>query len=176
MIISCHNCTLRPWQASDKEALLKHANNYKIWQNLRDRFPHPYTAADADWWLQHAGKQQAFSQFAIDVKGEAVGGIGLELQQDVERVSAELGYWLGESFWGQGIITVAIKELTGWAIPALSLSRIYALPFIHNGGSVRALEKAGYQREGILKRSAIKEGRIIDQVMYAFTDADLVLV
>lgn len=176
MIISCHNCTLRPWHASDKEALLKHANNYKVWQHLRDRFPHPYTEADAIWWLQHTSNQQLQTQFAIDVKGDAVGGIGLELQQDIARVSAELGYWLGEAYWGQGIMTAAIKEITAWAIPALSLSRIFALPFIYNEGSVRALEKAGYQQEGILKRSAIKEGSIVDQFMYAFTDADLVRV
>jgi ribosomal-protein-alanine N-acetyltransferase len=173
MILSCHNCSLRPWHISDKAALLQHANNYKIWQNLRDRFPHPYTEADADWWLQHTSNQQHQTQFAIDIRGEVVGGIGLELQQDVERTSAELGYWLGEAFWGKGIATAAIKAITAWVIPALGLSRIYALPFINNHGSVRALEKAGYQREGVLKRSAIKEGKITDQALYAFTDVDL---
>ncbi|WP_224996770.1 GNAT family N-acetyltransferase [Cesiribacter sp. SM1] len=173
MILNCHNCRLRPWHTSDKAALLKHANNYKIWQNLRDRFPHPYTHADADWWLQHAGQQQPLSLFAIEVNGEAAGSIGLDLQQDVERTSAELGYWLGEAYWGKGIATAAIRAITTWAMPALGLSRIYALPFIHNQGSVRALEKAGYLREGVLRRSAIKEGKILDQALYAFTDLDL---
>ena len=173
MKISCGLCTLRPWLLSDKESLLKHANNYKVWQNLRDRFPHPYTAADAENWLQHTSKQQLPTNFAIEVAGEAVGGIGLELQQDVERVSAELGYWLGEVHWGKGITTAAIKGITAWAIPNLALTRIYAQAFLRNKASIRALEKAGYQLEGILKRSIVKEGQVLDQTMYAFTDLEL---
>ena len=173
MIISCGPCLLRPWQASDKEALLIHANNHKIWKNLRDRFPHPYTPEDADWWINFASEQQPQLSFAIVVEEQAVGGIGLELQQDIQWVSAELGYWLGEPFWGRGIATAAIQALTAWAIPELSLTRIYALPFAHNTGSCRALEKAGYLREGVLKRSAMKEGVVLDQILYAFTDQQL---
>ncbi|MDQ3833907.1 MAG: GNAT family N-acetyltransferase [Actinomycetota bacterium] len=113
--------------------------------------------------------------FAIEVENEAVGGIELELKSDVERCSAEIGYWLGEDVWGRGIATAAVGALTRHGIEVLSLYRIFATPFADNPASIRVLEKAGYVREGILRRSAIKEGVILDKVLYAVTDQDLML-
>jgi RimJ/RimL family protein N-acetyltransferase len=106
------------------------------------------------------------------VENEVVGGIGLERKSDVERCSAEIGYWLGEDVWGRGIATAAVGALTSYGIEVLSLSRIFAAPFANNSASIRVLEKAGYVREGELRRSAIKEGVILDKVLYAITDKD----
>ena len=112
--------------------------------------------------------QRPETMFAIAVADEAVGGIGFTVLTDVERVSAEIGYWLGEPFWGQGIVTEALVAVTRYAIDTCRLTRVYALPFASNKGSCRVLEKAGYTVEGHLRRSAIKDGHIVDQLQYAF--------
>jgi RimJ/RimL family protein N-acetyltransferase len=102
------------------------------------------------------------------VDGQAVGGIGFVLHGDVERVSAEIGYWIGEPFWGRGITTDAVRALTAYAIATHKLTRIYAVPFAWNAPSCRVLEKAGYVLEGRLRNSAIKDGTLTDQLQYAF--------
>jgi RimJ/RimL family protein N-acetyltransferase len=161
-------CELRSWRSSDLESLVRYANNRNIWINLRDRFPHPYTSRDGREFLKYARAQRPEVAFAIAVHDEAVGGIGFQLQDDVERVSAEIGYWLGEPFWGRGIATEALIALTKHAIATYGLTRIYALPFAWNAASCRVLEKAGYTLEARLRRSAVKDGRVTDQVQYAF--------
>lgn len=173
MQIDCDDFQLRPWQEGDQASLLRHANDRDIWRNLRDRFPHPYTAAGADAWVDVASQQQPITDFAIAVAGEAVGGIGVTLHQDVERCSAEIGYWLGRAYWGKGIMTRAVRAMTIHAVDTFSLTRVFAVPFVYNAASIRVLERAGYAREGILRRSAIKDGRVVDQIMYAITDRDL---
>jgi ribosomal-protein-alanine N-acetyltransferase len=170
MYLECGPCTIRSWLSDDEESLPVHANNRQIWINLRDRFPHPYTRADAQCWLEHVTAATPETSFAIDVNGEAVGGIALVLGDDVERCSAEIGYWLGERYWGRGIATAALKALTDYAFKNLDLTRVFAVPFAHNDASIRVLEKAGYIREGCLRRSAIKDGAVLDQFMYAKTN------
>ena len=165
-------CRVRSWRMSDVPALVKYANNRKLWLNLRDRFPHPYRRADARDYLSSIREMNEETFFAIDIDGEAVGAIGYMLQQDVERVSAEIGYWLGEPFWGRGIVPVALAAVTHYAIARHGLTRVFAVPFAHNTGSCRVLEKCGYVVEGRLHRSAIKDGVIIDQVLYAYYGGD----
>jgi RimJ/RimL family protein N-acetyltransferase len=116
--------------------------------------------------------QRPETLFAISVNGEAVGGIGFQMMPDVERVSAEIGYWLGEAFWRRGIVTDALIGVTRYVIDTHGFTRVFAMPFASNLGSCRVLEKAGYVLEGRLRRSAIKDGRIIDQLQYAFTAAE----
>jgi ribosomal-protein-alanine N-acetyltransferase len=159
-------CVVRDWQMDDLPALVRYANNVQIAANLRDRFPHPYTEAAGRGWLEFLQTATPLSVWAIDVEGEAVGCIGLQLQEDVERVSAELGYWLGEPFWGRGITSEAARAVTAQAFDAFSLTRVYALPFADNIGSIRVLEKAGFALEARLPRSAIKGGVIRDQLMF----------
>ena len=106
--------------------------------------------------------------FAIEVEGEAAGGIGYGLHSDVERVSAEIGYWLGRKFWGRGIVTEALRATTLHAIESHGLTRVYALPFEWNPASNRVLEKAGYVCECRMRRAVIKDGKVIDQSMYAY--------
>lgn len=172
MLLTCENCRIRSWRDSDVERLPVHADNRKIWLNLRDRFPHPYTDADAVAWIAHVLTARPETNFAIDVEGEAVGGIGVVLHEDVERCSAEIGYWLGEKYWGRGIASAALKAFTAYAFDAFGLTRVYALPFAHNAASVKILEKAGYRREGLLRRSVVKDGVVLDQWLYAITDVD----
>jgi RimJ/RimL family protein N-acetyltransferase len=161
-------CIVRSWALSDLDSLVRHANNRQIWINLRDRFPYPYTRANGQTYLRHVRETRPETSFAIAVNEEAVGGIGFVPQQDVERVSAEIGYWLGEPFWGRGITTDALGAVTRYAIEHHQLTRIFALPFAHNTASCRVLEKAGYHLEGHLRRSAIKNGEIVDQLQYAY--------
>src|SRR5690606_1724188 len=144
-----------------------------IWLNLRDRFPHPYTAADAEWWIGHASNRHPPTSHAIEVDGEAAGDVSLTLHEDVERVSAEIGYWLGESFWNRGIMSAAVRAITRYGFSEFSLTRIYALPYASNVASHKVLERSGYTREAVLRRSAIKEGIVLDQVLYAITDLDI---
>ena len=161
-------CELRSWRRGDLDSMVAHANNRNVWINLRDRFPHPYTARDGRAFLKHILAHQPETAFAIAVNGDAVGGIGFQIMDDVERVSAEIGYWLGESFWGHGIATEALVALTRYAIATHGLTRIYAVPFAWNTASCRVLEKAGYLLEGRLRRSAVKDGTVTDQLQYAF--------
>lgn len=162
-------CTVRSWQWSDRDSLVKHANNRKIWMNVRDRFPHPYRNDDAERWLTYAKSSRPETNFAIAVDGNAVGGIGFVLQDDVNRIAAEVGYWLGEEFWGRGITTAALCAVTEYAFATFELRRLFASVFEWNPASCRVLEKAGYTCEGRLMRSAIKDGKTIDQFLYAIT-------
>jgi len=166
--LTLKTCIVRTWCESDAGSLQAHADNRKVWINLRDRFPHPYTLDDAHAFIEIALGMEPRTFFAIDVGGQAVGGIGYLLHDDVERVSAEIGYWLGERCWNRGITTEALAAVTGLAIERHGLTRVYALPFEYNIASCRVLEKCGYVLEARLRRSAIKDGRIVDQFQYAY--------
>lgn len=159
--------TIRSWRPGDAAALVRYANDRRVWRNLRDRFPHPYTARDAEEWVGRATGMVPETHFAIAVGEEAVGGIGLELQTDVFRRSAEIGFWLAEPFWGQGIATEAVRAMTDFAFASFDLCRVFAGVFEWNPASMRVLEKAGYTCEGRLRKSVTKDGQTIDQMLYA---------
>jgi [ribosomal protein S5]-alanine N-acetyltransferase len=161
-------CEVRSFEPGDAASLARHAHNRAIWRSLRDAFPHPYAEADAVPFIARTQSQRPERDFAIVVDGEAIGAVGLKLHDDVERVSAEIGYWLGEEFWGRGLATEVVRAVTQHGVDVLGLTRIYALPFEWNGASCRVLEKAGYLLEARLRRAVIKEGRIIGQFQYAF--------
>jgi ribosomal-protein-alanine N-acetyltransferase len=165
--LELERCIVREWSREDARSLVEHADNRNIWINLRDRFPHPYRAEDAERFLEHTSRTKPPTVWAIEVDRHAVGGIGVEPLSDVERVSGEIGYWLGEPYWGRGIVTDAVRAVTQYAFREFDLTRIFALPFADNAASIRVLEKAGYALEGRLLHSAIKDGVIRDQLMYA---------
>lgn len=167
MNLQLASCSVRSWKWRDRDAIVRHANNRKISINLRDRFPYPYTAGDARTWLEIVVDSKPETNFAIDVAGEAVGGIGFTLQPDVAHRSAEIGYWLGEGFWGRGIVTEALIAVSDYAFANYDICRLYAHVFEWNPASARVLEKAGYEFEGRLRKSVTKEGQTIDQFMYA---------
>lgn len=167
MPLEGRRCTVRHWKMTDAAALVQHANDPAVAQNLRDRFPYPYLRAHAQAFLKAAVSAAESSNLAIDVGGQAVGAIGYVAGADVERYSAEIGYWLGQSFWGRGIATEALELVTAHAFGTPNLLRLFALPFADNPASIRVLEKAGYVREGTLRSSAVKFGRPRDQALYA---------
>ena len=166
MYIDLATCLIRDWSLTDLASLVQHANNRNVSIHLRDRFPYPYLENHGREFLEHVTTTTPVTSWAIDVEGHAVGGIGLMLQSDVERVSAEIGYWLAEPLWGRGIVTEAVRAVTDEAFRQFDLTRIFALPFADNQGSIRVLEKAGYAHEGTMPRSTIKNGVIRDQLMY----------
>ncbi len=158
---------LRPWRRGDEPALVKYANNPRVAANLRDRFPHPYTPADArDWIARATNQQRPIANFAIASTREAIGGIGIIPGEDVGRKSAEIGYWLGEPFWGLGIATRAVQAMTDYAFAHFDLLRLGAWVFEGNAPSVRVLEKAGYVYEGRLRQAAVKNGKVLDLLLY----------
>jgi RimJ/RimL family protein N-acetyltransferase len=160
-------CTVRAWAPHDLDALVRHANNFNVSRQLRDRFPHPYTRSAGRAFLEQVVPLRPVTNFAIEVDGAPAGGIGFAVGTDVERFSAEIGYWLGEAFWGRGIVTEALSLVTEYAFARTNLLRLFALPFADNVGSLRVLEKAGYVREGLLRSASVKFGRPRDQFIYA---------
>lgn len=160
MLIEFGEWQIRSFRPGDAPALAKYANNRKVWRNLRDRFPHPYHLQHAEVWIDLAAAQTPETNFAI-------GGIGLELHRDVHRRSANVGYWLGEPYWGRGIATGALRAFTEYAFGEFDLVRIDANVYEWNPASARVLEKAGYEYEGRLRKSITKDGQTIDQWLYA---------
>ena len=160
-------CTVRRFIAADAACIAAVANDRRIWLQLRDLFPHPYSLADAEEYIGRVASVDPPRSLAIVVDGRAVGGVGLQLMTDVNRHSAEIGYWLGATYWGRGIATEAVTLVTDWAFGAHGLLRVFAQPFAANFASRRVLEKAGYEMEGTMKRSAIKDHEVRDQCLYA---------
>ena len=160
-------CAVRPWHARDVEALVRHADNVNVAKQLRDRFPHPYTRQNAAEFLQFAAAAHPPANLAIEVAGEAVGGVGFVPGTDIERFSAEIGYWLGESMWGRGIATEAVALVSAYVFDEFGMLRLFAVPFADNAASCRVLEKAGFTREGIMRAASVKFGQPRDQALYA---------
>ncbi|CAN5714135.1 GNAT family N-acetyltransferase [soil metagenome] len=167
--IRLERCTLRSWRRTDKPDLVRFANNRKIWRNLTHLFPHPYTEADADFWVSLASNAAPSVHFAIEMDGMAIGGVGLAAQEGIFSGTADFGYWLAEPYWGRGIATEVARAMVTHAFTALAFERLEAPVFEWNPASMRVLEKVGFVREGVLRRSAFKDGQFIDRVMYAIT-------
>ena len=160
---------LRPWHASDVDDLVFHANDAQVSRSLGARFPHPYTEADAQLFVAHALHLPDEKTFAIEINGHACGGIGVHPGEGVERHSAELGYWLGRAYWGEGIATRAVRALVPHALRELELYRLQARVFAGNEASMRVLERCGFVREAVLRRLVVKHGRLLDMHIYAIT-------
>jgi len=161
------NCNLRPWKSEDKAALVRNGNSRSVWRNLTDLFPHPYTEADADYWLSFANQALPSIHYAIEFEGEAAGGIGVIAGEGTGRHTGQFGYWLGERFWGKGIATASGRAMVAHAFSGSQFARLEAPVFEWNPASMRVLEKVGFVREGVMKRSVYKDGQLIDSVMYA---------
>lgn len=158
---------LRPWRFSDAATLAQQANDKSIWQNLRDTFPHPYTAQDAEFFLSLVADDQRDLYLAIELAGVAVGSIGVHFKTDVRRRSAEVGYWLAREQWGRGLATAATKAVSDYVLANFDICRLYAVVFDTNNASARVLEKAGYELEARLRRSITKNGQTLDSLLYA---------
>ena len=168
MEIKTERLVLRPWKPSDEKALIRHANNRNIWIRLGDRFPFPYTRKDARRWIRFT-ERVPFppTNFAIVLEDEAIGGIGFERRNDLERFTAELGYWLSEQHWGKGYATEAVQAIAAYAFSRFDFVRLQARVLEGNPASCRVLEKAGFTRENTMRRGAFKDGQVMDLLLYA---------
>jgi len=167
MRLECPQCVVRDWSPGDKDALVRVANNRAIWRNMTDMFPHPYGEVEADAWFAFLARMSEPTHWAIEVEGRLAGGIGVEIGEGVFSKSANFGYWLGEPFWGRGIMTAAAQMVAPWVMRQFDLRRLEADVFVWNPASMRVLEHCGFVREGISVASVYKDGEVIDRVIYA---------
>lgn len=163
------NCRIRKWELADAKDLAAALSNTKIQDNLRDGLPYPYTEQDGIDYISamlSADENDTFA-FAITVEEKVIGSIGVFRQDNIHRQTAEVGYYIAEEYWGKGIMTDAIKQICKYVFEKSDIIRIYAEPFAYNMASCRALEKAGFQYEGTLRKNAVKNGKVIDMKMYS---------
>lgn len=155
-MVGSNKISLRPLLLSDSYSIAYHANNHLVSDNLRDAFPHPYSESDAIQFIQMVSTKSPLTEFAIDVNGEAIGVVGIILKEDVYRNNGEIGYWIGQEYWGRGIGTWVVGEIVRIAFDEFSLYRVYAEVFENNLSSLRVLEKNGFMKEATLKNAIIK--------------------
>jgi ribosomal-protein-alanine N-acetyltransferase len=170
MKLKLERCTIREWRPDDAPSLTRHANNRRVWLGLRDLFPHPYAIENAHEFLRQAAAEKPTTKFCIDIEGAAAGGIGIRIGEDVHRHVGQLGYWLGEEFWGRGIMTEAVSEFVNYCFKKFPLHRIYAEAYANNPASARVLEKARFVLEGRLRKNVVKDGEVLDSLLYARTE------
>jgi len=163
---------LRPLQEADARDLAHHVNNKKIWDNLRDYIPFPYTEEDAKSFIASVADEHPVYTFVITYKQQVCGVIGLVAQQDVYKKSASIGYWISEAYWGKGIASIALELATYYGLYQLNYIRIYTSVFEYNPASMRVLEKNGYVKEGIFKKAIFKNNQIWDEHRYAIVRED----
>ncbi|PWM30899.1 MAG: GNAT family N-acetyltransferase [Clostridiales bacterium] len=162
-------CKIRKWELSDAADLAAALSNKKVQDNLRDGLPYPYTEQDGIEFISamlSADRNDIFA-FAITIDDKAIGSIGAFRQDNIHKQTAELGYYIGEDYWGKGIMTEAVKQICEFVFSKSDIIRIYAEPFAYNTASCRALEKAGFQYEGTLRKNAVKNGKVLDMKMYS---------
>lgn len=158
---------LRPWRRDDLDALLVHANDAAVSRGLRDRFPYPYTRADGEAFLAGRVLPPGTLALAIEIDGQACGGIGAQQGTAERRHSAELGYWLGQAYWGRGLMTRAVGVFVPWLMDHLQLYRLQATVAAFNNGSARVLRKNGFQEEGVERCAIYKRGELHDLLRFA---------
>lgn len=158
---------LRPWTFADAPALARHANDERVARHMRDTFPYPYSAGDAEFFLCLVADSTRDLFLAIEVEGEPVGSVGIHFKTDIRRRSAEIGYWLAPAYWGRGLATAVVRTTSAYVLAHFDVCRLYAVVFANNPASARVLEKAGYELEGRMRRSIIKDDEVLDSLLYA---------
>lgn len=162
-------CAIRRWRMEDAGELAELVNNKNILNNLRDGIPYPYGVKDAEEFIAAmlaSDPEKAFP-FAITVNDRVIGSIGAFRCDNVHARTAELGYYLGEPYWGKGFATGAVRQISRFIFAQTDILRIFAEPFAYNAASCRVLEKAGFQLEGIMRSNAVKNGVVVDMKLYA---------
>jgi len=163
------NIKIRSWNIEDAQNLSKALDNKNIHDNLRDGIPLPYKVEDAESFISamlSADKDSTYA-WAITVDDVAVGSIGVFRKENVHRLTAEMGYYVAEEYWGKGVMTEAVKQACQYIFTNTDIVRIFADPYDFNYASCRVLEKAGFTFEGTLRKNAIKNGQLVDMKMYA---------
>lgn len=161
------SCTLRPLRVGDEASIARNADNPRVSRNLLARFPSPYTLADAEAWVARCVAADVTHALGITVDDEVIGMVGLEPENDVFHRSMEIGYWLGEPYWGRGIATQAAGAMTEYAFATFDINRLWAGVFGWNPASARVLEKCGYVLEGVSRAAVTKDGETTDELRYA---------
>ena len=172
MIIQLDNIQIRDFRLTDVDDLVKYANNYNIARFMRDSFPYPYTETNALNWIEFTKANTSALSYAIANEVELIGGIGAFSQNDVHRFSAEIGFWIGEPFWNQGIISKSLRAFCNYLFSNYEFNRLFANVFEGNDASKRVLEKAGFVLEGTLRKSVTKENKFVDQYIYGLLKED----
>jgi [ribosomal protein S5]-alanine N-acetyltransferase len=167
MEFKLNNSTLRTFREEDAESIAKNGNNIAIFNNMRDVFPNPYTIEHGKSWITMNLQPSPNIVRAIDVDGKAVGCISLLPKDDISRLTAEIGYWLGEAYWGKGIMTEAVKRVVDYAFENTEFVRIYGIVFSPNKASAAVLENAGFRFESTQRKAIFKNGEILDALVYA---------
>nr|WP_319401586.1 GNAT family protein [uncultured Carboxylicivirga sp.] len=163
---------LRPWKAEDLKNLVTYANNWNIAKFLTNQFPHPYTIEDGKAFVEFANRDQPVHIFAIVFNDEAIGGVGIHPQGDIHIKNAELGYWIGEPFWGQGIVSKAVNQIINFAFTTYDIDRIYASVFGSNLGSQKVLQKNNFKLEARFENTVFKKDRYEDEIFYGLRRED----
>lgn len=158
---------LRPWRADDLDALVRHANDEQVSRGLADRFPYPYAREDGEAFLAGRVVDLQGPAFAIEIGGEACGGIGARAGADERRHAAEFGYWLGRAHWGRGIMTRVVGMYAPWLMRELRLHRLQATVLDFNLGSARVLQRNGFVEEGVQRAAVFKRGQLHDLRVFA---------
>lgn len=167
--IACDGFRLRAWRMDDVDSLVRHANDPLVSRGLGHHFPYPYTDEDARIFIAQALHFPDKRRYAIEINGEASGAIGVHPGEGIERQSAELGYWVGRAYWNEGVASATIAVLLPHAWRELQLYRVQARVFADNPASMRVLEKCRFTHEATLRRAAVKDGRVLDMLIYAIT-------
>lgn len=164
---------IREWKVEDKVDLAENLNNEKILNNLRDGLPYPYTEKDAEDFINAmlSADENKIYAFAITLDDKVIGSIGVFRCENIHYRTAEMGYYIGEKYWGNGYMTIAVKQICKYIFDNTDIIRIFAEPFAYNTASCRVLEKVGFTYEGLLRSNALKNGNIIDMKMYALIKA-----
>ena len=158
--------SLRPLTDNYADSLARQLNNKKVWDNLRDALPYPYTSQDAAWFINFQQNDPLLTCYGIVVDGEVVGNIGFTRSEDIERFTAEVGYYIGEDYWGQGIMSAALSEAVEDYFKTTEVVRLFATPFDYNKASAKVLEKAGFTLKCIFTKGAYKNGQFGDMLYY----------
>ena len=173
MRLQTDRCVVRSWRFEDAGELAAGLNNRRVWRHLRDWVPHPYNVEDARVYLQRVIEPQSEHAVCIEVDGAVGGGMSIRVGSDVHTRTAELGYWLAEPLWGRGIMTAAVRTFVPACFEAVELDRIFATTFSNNPASARVLEKSGFTFEGRLRKNAVKDGEVLDSLMYAVVRGEI---
>ncbi len=166
--IQVGTASLRAWRTEDRSALVAAANDREVWRNMSHLFPHPYTGADADWWIERCMGQDPPLDLVIAINDELVGvGAITSPGEGVAQYSARVGYWLARAYQGRGIGTAVCGALVSYAWEVLDVERLQAEVFAWNPASARVLEKNGFVLEGRRRRAIFKDGEFVDELIYS---------
>lgn len=172
MVIQFENYKIRNFKADDVNSLVKYANNYAVSRFLRDGFPFPYTQEDAERWINFVNDDSTNLAFAIADEKELIGGIGAMPNQDINRFTSEIGYWLAEPLWNKGIITKAVRIFCNYLFTNFNFNHLTASIFEGNDASIRVVQKVGFVLEGVMRKNVFKENRFLDQYIYGLLKED----